>query len=271
MGSDVNGAAGLPGPRFGTFAAYGARRDARREPQRRAEIDSQANGVAYREPIRDYRWYRFEHTGSGGYDEESCNIWHAIAQYAAGFNPALQDHPHGDYPELNIQQLLEAADLYLDQDWIDHVTRGLWMADQPEPPDADQIAGWPREQRAAYFARLDTADGGGPTPGEHSGPALDEHTQALVEKIKAIWTKWQQMSGDNRPLARSTAGERRDFDVNIDGMAHYGMLPDLLQDLRNIGLTAEDLAPLFRSAYDYVQMWDACERQAAELVKRQIG
>ena len=257
MGSDINGAAGLPGPRFGTFAAYGARRDARREPHRRAEIDSQTNGVAYGGPIRDYRWHRFEPTGSGGYDEESCNIWHAVAQYAAGYNPALDDHPPGDHPELSILQLLEAVDLYLDQDWIDHVTQGFWMADQPEPPDPDQIADRPREQRAAYFARLDTvADG---------GSALDEHTQALMEKIKAVWEKWQQMSGDNRPLARSTAGERRDFDINIDGMAHYGMLPDLLQDLRNIGLSAEDLAPLFRSAYDYVQMWGTCERRAAEL------
>ena len=48
-------------------------------------------------------------------------------------------------------------------------------------------------------------------------------------------------------------------------MAHYGMLPDFLQDLRNIGLTAEDLAPLFRSAYDYVQMWEKCERQAQRI------
>jgi hypothetical protein len=40
------------------------------------------------------------------------------------------------------------------------------------------------------------------------------------------------------------------------------MLPDLLQDLRNVGLTAEDLVPLFRSAYDYVQMWEKCEQQA---------
>ena len=263
MGSDINGAAGLPGPRFGTSAAYGARRDARREPQRRAEIDRQANGVAYSEPIRDYRWHRFEPSGSSGYEEESCDIWHAIAQYAAGFNPALHKHPHSDYPELNIQQLLEAADLYLDQGWIDHITQGLWMADEPEPPDADQIADWPREQRAAYFARTGTL--------EESGLTLDEHTQALMEKIKANWTKWQQMNGDNRPLARSFAGERRDFDINIDGMAHYGMLPDLLQDLRNVGLTAQDLAPLFRSAYDYVQMWDKCERQAAELVKGQIG
>ena len=255
IGSDINGAAGLPGPRFGTFAAYGARHDARREPKRGAEIDSQANGVAYSEPIRDYRWHRFEPSGPSGYDEDSCDIWHAIAQFSAGFNPALHHHPHSDYPELNIQQLREAADLYLDQDWIDHITSGFWMAVQPEPPDADQIAHWPREQRAAYFARLDTR--------KDDGLTLDEHTQALMEKIKANWAKWQQMSGDNRPLTRSTAGERRDFDINIDGMAHYGMLPDLLQDLRNIGLTAEDLAPLFRSAYDYVQMWNKCERRAA--------
>ena len=91
---------------------------------------------------------------------------------------------------------------------------------------------------------------------------LDEHTQALMEKIKTNWDQWQKMSGDNQPLPRSTTGERRDYDINIDGMAHYGMLPDLLQDMRNSGLSAEDLAPLFRSAYDYVQMWDKCEQQA---------
>ena len=43
------------------------------------------------------------------------------------------------------------------------------------------------------------------------------------------------MSGDNVPLKRSTAGPHRYFDYNIDGMAHYGMLPDFLQDLRNTG------------------------------------
>ena len=28
----------------------------------------------------------------------------------------------------------------------------------------------------------------------------------------------------------------RDFDYNLDGLAHYGMLPDMLQDLKNVGL-----------------------------------
>jgi len=257
IGSDINGAAGLPGPRFGSSAAYGARKDACREPQRRAEIDSQTNGVAYKEPIRDYRWFRFEPSGKSGYDEETCDIWHAIAQYAAGFNPSTQKHPKNDSPELNIKQLLEAADLYLDQDWIDNITRGFWSADQAELPDADQINHWPSEQRAAYYARL------GSVPDE--AVKFDERTQALMEKIKSSWEKWQQMKGDNRPLARSFAGERRDFDINIDGMAHYGMLPDLLQDMRNSGLSAEDFAPLFRSAYDYVQMWGKCEQLAYQM------
>jgi hypothetical protein len=30
---------------------------------------------------------------------------------------------------------------------------------------------------------------------------------------------------------------------------------DFLQDLYNVVIRAEDLAPLFRSAYDYLQMW----------------
>jgi microsomal dipeptidase-like Zn-dependent dipeptidase len=258
IGSDINGAAGLPGPRFGTFAGYGARHDACREPHRRAEMDSQSNGVAYIEPIRDYRWHRFQPSGSSGYEEETCDIWHAIAQYAAGFNPSVQKHLKSDYPELNIKQLLEAADLYLDQDWIDNITMGLWYADQSEPPEAEQIADWPREQQSAYYARAGLS--------KDEEVKINERTKALMEKIKSAWEKWQQMSGDNRPIARSFAGERRDFDINIDGMAHYGMLPDFLQDLRNIGLTADDLAPLFRSAYDYIQMWEKCE-QRADIIK----
>ena len=258
IGSDINGAAGLPGPRFGTFAAYGARHDARREPSRREEIDQQTNGVAYREPIRDYRWYRFETTGVSGYDEETCDIWHAIAQYKAGFSPTTQTHPKSDYPELNIQQLLEAADLYLDQDWIDHITTGFWLADQLDHHNAEELNHWPREQCAAYYARKNIT--------EIEAVSMDEHTLALMHKIESVWKKWQQMNGDNRPLSRSFAGERRDFDINIDGMAHYGMLPDMLQDVRNSGLTAKDLAPLFRSAYDYVQMWQKCEERAKELL-----
>ena len=70
------------------------------------------------------------------------------------------------------------------------------------------------------------------------------------------------MDGDNAPLQRCLAGPRRDFDINIDGFAHYGLMPDFLQDMVNSGLSYDDLGPLFRSAYDYVEMWGRCAKQA---------
>jgi hypothetical protein len=86
----------------------------------------------------------------------------------------------------------------------------------------------------------------------------------MYPKILAIWQKWQSMEGQNAPLKRSYAGQR-DFDINIDGVAHYGMLPDLIQDLKNAGLTDQDLLPLFRSAEDYIRTWEKCERHRQAL------
>jgi hypothetical protein len=75
------------------------------------------------------------------------------------------------------------------------------------------------------------------------------------------------MQGNNKPLTRSYAGQR-DFDINIDGVAHYGMLPDLFQDMKNIGLTDADMVPLFRSAEDYIQMWAKCEARSERTLRR---
>jgi microsomal dipeptidase-like Zn-dependent dipeptidase len=48
----------------------------------------------------------------------------------------------------------------------------------------------------------------------------------------------------------------RTFNLNTDGIAHYGMLPDVLQDAKNIGMTTEDFSSLFNSAESYIQMWE---------------
>jgi hypothetical protein len=257
IGTDINGAAAMPGPRFGAYAAYGAVRDKRRLADRRAEIDCQTNGVAYSTPLRDYRWYRFESSGPGDYDDEEADIWQGIAQYVAGFDPSRQDHPDSDFPQNILREAFEFVRLHYEQKGVDQITRGFWLADQQEAPDARELARWPHRQQAAYLAKK------GINP--HSDPDYDEETVRIAGRVAAIWKKWQEMTGDNRPLERSTAGERRDFDINIDGVAHYGMLPDFLQDIRNCGLTAEDLAPLFRSAYDYLQVWEKCQQQAAEM------
>jgi microsomal dipeptidase-like Zn-dependent dipeptidase len=256
IGSDINGAAGLPGPRFGTSAAFGAHNDALRVKQRRAEIERQTNGVAYREPIRDHRWHRFDGSGPGAYDEEECDIWQAVTQYKTGFNPSVQKHADTDIPEPKLREVWEAINGGHFQEWVDDVTTGFWRADVTGPVDTEELEKWEPETRAAYLARredvLQSFD-------------VNNRTQELIEKIRGVWNQWEKMNGDNVPLARSLAGETRDFDINLDGVAHYGMLPDMIQDMRNSGLTAEDLIPLFRSANDYVEMWGTCEQRSREI------
>ncbi len=102
----------------------------------------------------------------------------------------------------------------------------------------------------------------GQTPGTSDRDPQTVHT--MYPKVLAIWQKWLAMQGNNTPLTRSYAGNR-DFDINLDGVAHYGMLPDLIQDLKNIGLTDADLAPLFRSAEDYIQTWEKCVSRSKTL------
>lgn len=65
----------------------------------------------------------------------------------------------------------------------------------------------------------------------------------------------------NEPLVMGKTGERR-WNYNVDGMAHYGMLPDFFQDLRNVGVTPPDLTPLFSSAEHLAQTWDRALRNA---------
>jgi hypothetical protein len=260
LGSDINGAAGLPCPRFGPFAAYAVNEDDSRIPDRRRMIESQTNGVAYSEPIRDYRWHRFESKLEGGYTDQEEDIWQAIAQYVAGYNPWIHRHPETDFPEASVKQMLERLKITNEQGFIDNLNQGFCAADLKIEVDPKQVEDWPVEQRAAYYARRGMVELGQ----KDRNKVVD-----LIGKINAIWEKWEAMTGDNAPLQRSKAGPRRDFDINLDGVAHYGMLPDFLQDLRNIGLTAEDLAPLFRSAYDYVEMWSTAEVCAAELIEKQ--
>jgi microsomal dipeptidase-like Zn-dependent dipeptidase len=253
IGTDINGAAGLPCPRFGPFASYGVNEDERRIAQRMGELERQTNGVAYNEPIRDYRWHRFESKLEGGYTDEEEDIWQAVAQYVAGYNPWIHKHTEDDFPEPSVKQMLEHLKIVHEQVFVDNVTQGFWAADLKIKVADKQVEDWPVEQRAAYFARRGMVEVG---QSEH-GRVVE-----LIGRIKAIWDKWEEMSGDNPPIIRDKAGPRRDFDINIDGMAHYGMLPDFLQDVRNVGLTPDDLAPLFRSAYDYIQMWETCEQRA---------
>ncbi len=53
---------------------------------------------------------------------------------------------------------------------------------------------------------------------------------------------------------RQVSGQRV-FDFNTDGLAHIGLLPDMVADLKNVGLNDVQLGRLFGSAQAYVDMW----------------
>ena len=60
---------------------------------------------------------------------------------------------------------------------------------------------------------------------------------------------------------RSTQGKRT-FDFNTDGMAHIGMYPDFFADLLKIGMTSTQLQPVFRSAEQYIALWQQVEHES---------
>ncbi|UCE60683.1 MAG: membrane dipeptidase [Phycisphaerales bacterium] len=54
----------------------------------------------------------------------------------------------------------------------------------------------------------------------------------------------------------------RTFDYNTDGLAHIGLFPDFIADVKIAGSTTDrdlDLQPLFNSAETYIRMWEKIE------------
>jgi hypothetical protein len=61
--------------------------------------------------------------------------------------------------------------------------------------------------------------------------------------------------GMNDPLEPYSMGTRT-YDFNVDGLAHYGLLPDLLQDLKNVGMSKAAFAAIFSSADSFIRTWE---------------
>ncbi|WP_105200921.1 HYR domain-containing protein [Pseudoalteromonas sp. T1lg10] len=53
------------------------------------------------------------------------------------------------------------------------------------------------------------------------------------------------------------------FDFNVDGLAHVGLLPDLVKDMENIGLAKPYNDALFESAEQYIRVWERALRITA--------
>lgn len=82
---------------------------------------------------------------------------------------------------------------------------------------------------------------------EQAAPRADAAARPLVYPFKSY---------DGRvTFERQVSGERV-FDLNTDGVAHYGLYPDFIADMRLQPGGEEAVSYLFRSAEAYLQFWE---------------
>jgi hypothetical protein len=105
----------------------------------------------------------------------------------------------------------------------------------------DELRGY-RSRRHFFGVGLGTDTGGFSSL---PGPRPDASQSPLTYPFKALYC--------NVHLQRQHSGTRT-FDLNTDGVAHYGLIPDLLADMQQHG-GGPALRSLFLSAEAYLRMW----------------
>lgn len=251
FGTDFNGFAQEPLPRFGPYACTarvrsgGGADSPRRAPGLtmrqtvRADADAQTGGVTYDVGIRLARANRFygpRQSDDGPYMNEERAIWLAVGHCKTG---------NFDLPD---------EDLTTAREVVVPVAAGLCGRDQVGAAD--------------WWHAAKIVHDGGPRPTEPGD--LQRHWDAIA----GIVNQWARMGSGNPkyPLKRSFLDDAgaHDLDINLDGLAEYGLLPDFFQDvsnqLKSRHAAVSDLSALFRLAETYLRMWERVE--AASLSPR---
>jgi microsomal dipeptidase-like Zn-dependent dipeptidase len=55
------------------------------------------------------------------------------------------------------------------------------------------------------------------------------------------------------------SGRSEPYDISFDGVTHVGMIPDFVEEMRVLGLTDEELDPLWNGAEAYIRMWETAQ------------
>ena len=58
-------------------------------------------------------------------------------------------------------------------------------------------------------------------------------------------------------------GTPRMWDYNCEGVAHIGLYPDIYQDLKEVGMTANERTAFFAASEAFARMWDKIDAQKA--------
>jgi hypothetical protein len=80
--------------------------------------------------------------------------------------------------------------------------------------------------------------------------------RAGVDEIVGIGGAHQMWPMKKMLTDAANVAHNTGWDINLDGMVHIGLMPDFIQDVRNVGVSWERLTPMFNAAEEYVRMWE---------------
>lgn len=304
FGTDVNGGAALPLPRFGPNGARGSIAELDRvvrssspnrigiAPTRAEQVFRQQRPVVYNMGTTEWRRARWITEGldmppkdtdkyqDRAYDWVQVCFWEALCAHDAG-EQAFRFPPVQPPFHLLPFNIIQSFRLGL-----------AWTADDPGPLIKSYFSYY--LELAAYWAFNKPEDTFPENPPAQVYPYLN--ISDILQQLRAVVKQWRALKDGavaNNPylfeklkangsdslytvdgkMRKHTIGSisdlsgkpPRDFDVNTDGVSHYGLLPDYFQDLSNIGVPNEGIDSLYRGAGDFVRMWSRCERRAREL------
>lgn len=259
FGTDMNGYLTEIAPRFGTFSAFSLFGDEKRINQlggvlcRRKMALNQQNGVAYTNELKDCGEHKFR--GNGVFSHNEAKILRSI------FEAHKNDKRATDASLVNARDSLYKLDSIYD--FVRGFREGINSKGDINIFDTNSV-----DYKAAFTVGKHYSDSTEITKTNYN----DDYFGLLKSKIDTLdicYKTWLNIHGNNIPMKRCIIYSNKDTiidnDFNIDGLAHYGLIPDFIQDLKNIGLNYELLTPLFNSAADFTAMWKKCEIRSLEL------
>jgi len=298
FGTDADGMIQFPGPRFGPQSAYGLGGGS--NPQRAPQITAQVvahNGVLYTNSIEHTKyghppmtaWANGRSIDTDSNDEKGpITSGYKYSQEQAAFFSALSYYyNYVDYNRINRgsltkDQIGDDCDAFQDE-LSDHnvncnhtmqYAKGMlwtWGGYNICTEDCDLgICECGTDQDNGNCQELGKSiylsqEAHGSPLAQVMNDSSDEHGKrwryfALV----SVWNDYQAIFGTNTPMIRCQTGYRQ-WDINFEGVAHYGLIPDFLQDLSNGGLNSPDMSVLFRSAEGFARMWNRCLEASSAL------
>ena len=247
IGTDINGLVAGPGPRFGPQSAFGL--EFQEEERRVDQIGDQRNGVLYSpkhgRPINGPAFLGKGMDPDKTEEKPRADKGFRYNKEQSAFFAALRIFfwkRHITEDDLN--KFVDGMnDNYPDKGRIKELTKGLQKANVGDDGGSDT------EKLAGAVLRRQELDIPCPDDILH-----DNNKYSRYGRLSRVWHDYQNHFGNNTPM-KPCITSYREWDYNYEGMAHYGLLPDFLQDLSNVNVLPIDMSPLFQSAEDFAQMW----------------